>query len=201
MILPGKIAITRGIILGLKDTTIQAQPCGVDLSLRKILQWTSAGTVDFSNRHRKGSRTEELAFTGSPKSIHLSTGSYMVEFNEVVNIPLNIMGQIFVRSSLWRTGALLSAGVVSFFVMRLRVAVSAWSNRVMFLDGQRLHRCHRRDVASCHPSRHHTPRGRETGADGFPRDVRGGRGLQWCLSGPKAFMINASFFGRVGLLP
>lgn len=113
MILPGKTAITRGIVLGLKDATLQAQPCGIDLSLHKILQWTSAGTVDFSNKFREGSKTETLTFAGSPKSIHLSTGNYMVEFNEQVNIPLNIMGQVFVRSSLWRTGALLSASLVS----------------------------------------------------------------------------------------
>lgn len=116
MILPGKSAITRGIIVGLKDAAIQGQPCGVDLSLRKVFTWTSAGTVDFSNQYRAGSKTEQLELTGSPKSIHLSTGNYMVEFNEEVDIPLDIMGQVFVRSSLWRTGALLSAGVVSQIV-------------------------------------------------------------------------------------
>lgn len=118
MILPGRIAIARGIVSSLKDATLQGQPCGVDLSLRKVLQWTSAGTVDFSNQYRKGSETKSLDFTGSPKSIHLDTGNYMVEFNEEVNIPLDIMGQIFVRSSLWRTGALLSAGVVCLLILK-----------------------------------------------------------------------------------
>ncbi|KAL9534519.1 putative deoxyuridine 5'-triphosphate nucleotidohydrolase [Sphaerulina musiva] len=120
MILPGKTAISRGIILNLTNPTLQIQPCGIDLSLRKIFSWTSAGTVDFSNQFRAGSRKEQLEFTGtrtsssSPKtkSIHLSAGNYMVEFHEEVNMPLDIMGQIFVRSSLWRMGALLSAGVM-----------------------------------------------------------------------------------------
>lgn len=112
MILPGKIVIARAIIVGVKDAALQAQPCGVDLTLRKVLQWSSAGTVDFSNQYRQGSNTEKLNFTD--KAIHLSTGNYMVEFNEEVNVPLNMMGQIFVRSSLWRTGALLNAGVVCF---------------------------------------------------------------------------------------
>lgn len=124
MILPGKTAISRGIILNLTNPTLQIQPCGIDLSLRKIFSWTSAGTVDFSNQFRAGSRKEQLEFTGtsgsSPKtkSIHLSAGNYMVEFHEEVNMPLDIMGQIFVRSSLWRMGALLSAGVVSWFFFK-----------------------------------------------------------------------------------
>lgn len=123
MILPGKTAIARGIILGLRDNALQAQPCGVDLSLRKVLQWTSAATVDFSNQFRQGSKKETLEFVGTPKAIHLSTGSYMVEFNERVRMPLDIMGQVFVRSSLWRNGAQLSAGVVRSYEKAYRVSI------------------------------------------------------------------------------
>jgi len=46
------------------------------------------------------------------ESVMLEAGSYLVEFNEIVNVPLDLMGQIFVRSSLFRSGALLSAGVM-----------------------------------------------------------------------------------------
>jgi dUTP pyrophosphatase len=35
-----------------------------------------------------------------------------VEFNETVDMPLDVMGQIFVRSSLFQSGALLNAGVM-----------------------------------------------------------------------------------------
>lgn len=42
----------------------------------------------------------------------LKEGAYLVEFNETVDMPLSMMGQIFVRSSLFRSGALLSAGVI-----------------------------------------------------------------------------------------
>ena len=42
----------------------------------------------------------------------LNPGAYLVEFNETVDMPLSLMGQIFVRSSLFRSGALLSAGVM-----------------------------------------------------------------------------------------
>lgn len=42
----------------------------------------------------------------------LKRGAYLVEVNEMVDVPLDLMGQIFVRSSLFRSGALLSAGVM-----------------------------------------------------------------------------------------
>jgi len=112
MILSGKTAITKAVITGLINEAKQAQPCGVDLSLRHVLKWTSSGTVDFSNEFRAGSTTTKIPFVNNPKQIHLSAGSYLVEFNEDVDMPLNIMGQVFVRSSLWRSGALLSAGVM-----------------------------------------------------------------------------------------
>ena len=35
-----------------------------------------------------------------------------MEFNETAAVPLNLMGQLFVRSSLFRSGAVVSAGVV-----------------------------------------------------------------------------------------
>ncbi len=42
----------------------------------------------------------------------LEQGAYLVEFNKTVDTPSSLMGQIFVRSSLFRSGALLSAGVM-----------------------------------------------------------------------------------------
>ena len=42
----------------------------------------------------------------------LKPGAYPVEFNETVDTPLSLMGQIFVGSSLFRSGALLSTGVM-----------------------------------------------------------------------------------------
>jgi dUTP pyrophosphatase len=112
MILPGKTAIARGVICGLRNFNAQTQPCGVDLSLRDIQTWTASATLAFSNEHRVAAETQTLAFTGGPKQIHLAAGHYLVMFNENVEMPLDIMGQIFVRSSLWRSGVLLSAGVM-----------------------------------------------------------------------------------------
>lgn len=42
----------------------------------------------------------------------LGPGSYLIDFNETVHVPRNVMGSLFPRSSLWRSGVGISAGVV-----------------------------------------------------------------------------------------
>ncbi|KAF8519754.1 deoxyuridine 5'-triphosphate nucleotidohydrolase [Hysterangium stoloniferum] len=110
MLLPGKSIIQRRIIQGLRSSS-QIQPCGIDLSLRRVLQWTNSGIVDFDNMRRKAASTEDLPFSDSD-SVHLSIGAYLLEFNEKVETPLDVIGQIFVRSSLFRSGATVNAGVM-----------------------------------------------------------------------------------------
>lgn len=46
------------------------------------------------------------------KHKHGRRESVMLKFIETADVPLNLMGQIFVRTSLFRSGALLSAGVM-----------------------------------------------------------------------------------------
>lgn len=110
--LSGASIVKRGIIRNLISATQQVQPCGVDVSLRRVLQWTSPATIDFDNSRRQSAATSELPFSGKDETLTLPQGAYPVEFNEAVRIPLDCMGQVFVRSSLWRSGAVLSAGVV-----------------------------------------------------------------------------------------
>lgn len=120
MILPGKKLILQKIIQNVRSTKLQVQPCGIDLTLKRILTWKSSGEVDFDNSRRSNAATEVLPFqineSGENSSessfIRLTQGSYLVEFNETVDVPLDVMGQIFVRSSLFRSGALVSAGVM-----------------------------------------------------------------------------------------
>jgi dUTP pyrophosphatase len=70
--------------------------------------------MDFNNTHRMTADTSPILFqhndTGS--FLNLTTGSYLIEFNETVNMHLDAMGQVFVRSSLWRSGATIQAGVM-----------------------------------------------------------------------------------------
>ncbi len=140
MLLPGSSLIPR-IITNIRSAKIQAQPCGMDLTLKRVKTWTSPGSVDFDNSLRLNASTVEIPFSshherfrnlsaqfhqaipkdsamfekrkqGSHESVMLESGAYLVEFNETVDVPLDLMGQIFVRSSLFRSGALLSAGVM-----------------------------------------------------------------------------------------
>ena len=114
MIIPGRSLITRSIIRNVKSPALQTQPCGVDLTLKRVLKWTSPGVIDLDNKFRQTASTEELRFpSGSTNSfLDLAQGSYLVEFNETVSVPLDVMGQVFVRSSLFRSGVLIHAGVM-----------------------------------------------------------------------------------------
>ncbi len=121
MLLSGASIVKREIVRNLRNVTQQLQPCGVDLSLHRVLKWTSPAAIDFDNSRRRAASTSELHFnstttttttSGETEMVELSQGAYLVEFNEMVKIPLDCMGQLFVRSSLWRSGAVLTAGAV-----------------------------------------------------------------------------------------
>lgn len=119
MIIPGRTVLSRQIVCGILSSKHQMQPCGIDLSLKRVLGWKSAGVVDFDNVYRKTSATAEIPFhiatlsqSQSLESLHLDPGAYLIEFNETVDTPLDAMGQLFVRSSLFRSGALVNAGVM-----------------------------------------------------------------------------------------
>lgn len=110
--LSGTSIFKREIVRNLRSAAQQVQPCGVDVSLRRVLKWTSPAALDFDNSHRQAANTSELPFHSQAESITLTQGAYLVEFNETVEIPLDCMGQLFVRSSVWRSGGLLTAGVI-----------------------------------------------------------------------------------------
>ncbi|TKA64315.1 hypothetical protein B0A55_12236 [Friedmanniomyces simplex] len=76
------------------------------------MRWSTPGTIDFTNRFRATAKTDIIPFTGTLPQLHLDRGDYLVEFNETVDMPLNFMGQVFVRSSLGRSGINVSAGVM-----------------------------------------------------------------------------------------
>ena len=118
MIIPGRAAVK--LVQNLRAVDLQVQPCGIDLTLKRLLVWKSSGEVDLDNSRRKNAKTDVLPFKSDTtveklsdmEFVDLTLGSYLVEFNETVNMPLDVMGEIFVRSSLFRSGALLNAGVM-----------------------------------------------------------------------------------------
>jgi len=92
MIIPGRSIITRNILRNILSPHLQTQPCGIDLTLRRVLQFASPGTIDLDNTHRLTSNTTEPPFTDSDKKlVDLATGAYLVEFNETVAVPLNLI--------------------------------------------------------------------------------------------------------------
>lgn len=109
MILSGTQILSRNLVQNLLNTSLQLQPCGIDLTLRQISLWTTPATIDFSNVNRKAARTSILQFMDR---ITLKPGSYLIDFNETVKVPRNCMASVFPRSSLWRSGVGISAGVV-----------------------------------------------------------------------------------------
>ena len=141
MIIPGRVALQRRVITHLLSAEHQAQPCGIDLTLKRVINWSSSGTIDFDNTQRKTAGAIEIPIMPRSKSsnfvaekstsiteraqripetnkeslseyVDLCCGSYLVEFSELVDMPLDLMGQILVRSSLFRSGALIHAGVM-----------------------------------------------------------------------------------------
>ena len=112
MIISGLDIVSRQLVRNLRNATHQQQPCGVDLTLRQISQWTSPAIIDFDNTFRRSAKTSILTFHPTNNTITLQPGAYLVDFNETVKIPRNCMGSVFPRSSLWRSGIGVQAGVV-----------------------------------------------------------------------------------------
>ncbi|RAH74291.1 putative dUTPase [Aspergillus aculeatinus CBS 121060] len=112
MILSGLEVVTRQLVRNLRHVPQQRQPCGVDLTLRQVFKWTSAAAIDFDNTKRQAAQTSRLPFDTTSHAITLQPGAYLVDFNETVHVPRNCMGSVFPRSSLWRSGVGIAAGVV-----------------------------------------------------------------------------------------
>jgi dUTP pyrophosphatase len=88
----------------------QLQPNGFDLSLQAVSRLRSAGSIGRDAAQRELSETEPLDF-GPDGWLHLIPGPYLVTFNEVVNIPPDLMALGRPRSSLLRSGVSLHTAV------------------------------------------------------------------------------------------
>lgn len=91
------------------DLEVQVTPNGFDMSVREIQRIKSEGAVDFSNAKRKISETEVIEFVD--ESVFLETGSYKIVYNEIVNIPPNLIAFGRPRSTLLRCGANVGTAV------------------------------------------------------------------------------------------
>lgn len=137
--------------LTLKRIETWTSPGVIDLDNSQRVKATTTHRRYLKGHHRPEYSTSQAETRSSPSSFRpdeadeqdggileivlFSSGSYLVEFNESVDVPLDLMGQIFVRSSLFRLEALLSAGVMDSGYKggvgaMLQVLRSAWLDRV-----------------------------------------------------------------------
>lgn len=98
------------------DLETQLTPDGFDLTVEKIFSFKSEGSLDFSNKERILSKEEELKTIKKNKKEqygwwNLKGGVYKIRTNEIVNLPKNLTGLSFPRSSLLRMGCFVHTGV------------------------------------------------------------------------------------------
>jgi dUTP pyrophosphatase len=88
----------------------QLQPNGFDLTLKEVSLIQTGGRLAVSNSDRIISDLCPLVFDGMD-NVDLVAGAYVVSFNEVVNLPRNIMAISAPRSSLLRCGVTVENAV------------------------------------------------------------------------------------------
>lgn len=98
------------LVEGLASLDEQLQPNGVDLTVKDVSILCTPGRVGRSNQQRILSTTEPLAFNNLG-FINLPAGQYLITFNEIVHLPLDIMALAKPRSSLLRCGVAIHNAV------------------------------------------------------------------------------------------
>jgi len=106
----------ENLIEGYVSLEKQLTPNGFDLSVGKVFSFNSAGALDFSNSERVIPIGEELLPVKKKDSDKygwwkLNRGAYKFRTNEAVNLPNNLAGCAFSRTSILRMGAFTQNGV------------------------------------------------------------------------------------------
>jgi dUTP pyrophosphatase len=124
----------------------QLQPNGFDLTLKEVFSLGTGGQIGVLNTQRTVSELLPLAYD-SQDFLNLSPGAYAITFNEIVNLPENVMALGAPRSSLLRCGvtvqnAVWDAGyhgrsqalMVVFNPMGFRVQRNARVDQLVFIE-------------------------------------------------------------------
>jgi dUTP pyrophosphatase len=101
---------TTPLVEGYINLEEQLQPNGIDLTLRDIALLQSSGRITVQNSHRLLPELAPLVFDGAG-FIDLMPGVYIITYNEIVNLPKNIMALGRPRSSLLRCGVSVGTAV------------------------------------------------------------------------------------------
>lgn len=98
------------LVEGWVDLEQQVQPNGFDLTLRDVAMLQAPGCITTDNRQRRVSDLSPLVFDGLG-FIDLLPGVYSITYNEIVNLPRDIMALATPRSSLLRCGVTVNTAV------------------------------------------------------------------------------------------
>jgi len=92
------------------DLEEQIQPNGIDLTVQGVALIASAGQIGSDAEERRLSNHSPLQFDALG-FLELPAGCYVVTFNEILNLPKNIMALGRPRSSLLRCGVSINTAV------------------------------------------------------------------------------------------
>ena len=106
----GLLKTTPPLVENLRSPEEQVQPNGVDLTVSDIALFSSPGKLGPQNESRVLSATSPLVFDALG-GIDLVPGCYLVTYNEVVNLPKDVMALAMPRSSLLRCGVSVHTAV------------------------------------------------------------------------------------------
>ena len=98
------------LIEGCIDLESQLQPNGIDVTLRDIARLETSGVISVTNAGRSIPSTTLLQFDRQA-FIDLAPQAYLITYNEVVNLPNNVMALARPRSSLLRCGVTVETAV------------------------------------------------------------------------------------------
>jgi dUTP pyrophosphatase len=96
------------LVSGLLEPDKQLQPAGLDVTLGAIFELTESGRLGTEERHIPDRVPLAFDFWGW---MRLAPGSYMIQLNEAVRLPLDVMALGRPRSTLLRCGASLHTAV------------------------------------------------------------------------------------------
>ena len=98
----------KNMITNYIDIDAQIQSNGFDLTVKGISLYHGSGTIDLDNTHRG---MPEYIIIQNQGSHHLEFGAYLIDFNEKLKIPNDIVALGYSRSSLLRMGANIPSAV------------------------------------------------------------------------------------------
>ncbi len=98
------------LVEGYRDLESQLQPNGFDFTVREVALPQTQGRIAVSNSQRLVSDLAPLVFDGLG-FLELMPGAYVITYNEVVNLPNDVMALARPRSSLLRSGVTVHGAV------------------------------------------------------------------------------------------